>query len=155
MQLAHVGMSLAIATYAGDHDVTFFVLANTFHHLPSLDQLFVDLKLAPKEFHDAELHTPFFALVVSAVVSLFSWRYGLLAFISIISHVLMDLPTKSGIMLLYPFSRKRFSLNLWRNTGAWGIREFYSQKWAWILEAPIWAFMILRLVERGPWKIFG
>src|SRR2546426_5127072 len=34
--------------------------------------------------------------------------------------VLADLPTDTGLPLLLPLSRRRFSLNLWKNTGYWG-----------------------------------
>jgi len=45
-----------------------------------------------------------------------------LALASIVAHVLADLPTDTGLRLLLPFSRRRLSLNLWKNTGYWGAR---------------------------------
>lgn len=144
MWLAHVAVGLSIASYTDS--VQGMVLANAFHHLPSVDQLIVDTGLAKKEFHDAELHTPFFALGVAAVAALFSWKYALLALICIGTHLLMDLPTNTGLMLLYPFSRRRFTLNLWKDTGGWGFKGFYQQKWAIALETPIWLFALYRLI---------
>ena len=144
MWLAHIAVGLSIASYTDCLEC--FVLANVFHHLPSVDQLIVDAGLAKKEFHDAELHTPLFAFGVAAVAALFSWKYALLALICIGIHLLMDLPTDTGLMLLYPFSRRRFTINLWKNTGGWGLRGFYRQKWALALEIPIWLFFFYRLI---------
>ena len=144
MWLAHVAVGLSIASYQDSLECV--VLANVFHHLPSVDQLIVDAGLAKKEFHDAELHTPFFALGVAAVTALFSWKYALLALICIGIHLLMDLPTETGLMLFYPFSRRRFTLNLWKDTGGWGLKGFYRQKWAIALETPVWLFFFFRLI---------
>ncbi len=144
MWLAHVAVGLSIASYQDSLEL--IVLANALHHLPSVDQLMVDARLAKKEFHDAELHTPFFVLCVSAVAALFSWKYALLALICIGTHLLMDLPTDTGLMLFYPFSRRRFTLNLWRDTGGWGLKGFYRQKWAIALETPVWLFFFYRLI---------
>ena len=143
MWLAHIAVGLSIASYT--NNIELFALANAFHHLPSVDQLIVDTGLVKKEFHDAELHTPFFALGVAAVAALFSWKYALLALACIGAHLLMDLPTDTGLMLLYPFSRRRFTFNLWENTGGWGLKGFYQQKWAIVLETPIWLFFLYRL----------
>lgn len=144
MQFAHIAMGLLIASYTDS--VEGFVLANVFQHLQSVDQLIVDTGLVKEGFHGAELHTPLFALGVAAITALFSWQYALLALICIGSHLLMDLPTDTGLMLLYPFSRRRFTLNLWKNTGGWAIKSFYHQKWAIALETPIWLFFLYRLV---------
>jgi hypothetical protein len=70
MRLAHVAVGLSIASYTDN--VELLVLANAFHHLPSVDQLIVDTRLAKKEFHGAELHTPLFAICVAAITALFS-----------------------------------------------------------------------------------
>ena len=144
MWLAHVAVGLSIASYQDGLECV--VLANVFHHLPSVDQLIVDAGSAKKEFHDAELHTPFFALGVAAVTALLSWKYALLALICIGIHLLMDLPTETGLMLFYPFSRRRFTLNLWKDTGGWGFKGFYRQKWAIVLETPVWLFFFYRLI---------
>jgi hypothetical protein len=144
MWLAHVAVGLSIASYT--ESIELMVLANAFHHLPSVDQLIVDAGLAKKEFHDAELHTPFFGLCVAAVAALLSWKYALLALICIGTHLLMDLPTETGLMLFYPFSRRRITLNLWTNTGGWGLKGFYRQKWAIALETPVWLFFFYRLI---------
>ena len=143
MWLAHIAAGLSIGSYTDSLES--FLLANAFHHLPSVYQLIVDTGLVKKEFHDGELHTPFFAFVVAAITALFSWKYALLALISIGTHLIMDLPTDTGLMLLYPFSRSRFTLNLWKNTGGWGLKTFYKQKWAIILEIPVWLFFFYRL----------
>ena len=143
MWLAHVAVGLSIASYTDSLELV--VLANAFHHLPSVDQLIVDAGLAKEEFHDAELHTPFFAFCVAAVAALLSWKHAVLALICIGTHLLMDVPTETGLMLLYPFSRRRFTLNLWKDTGGWGIKGFYRQKWAIALEAPVWLFFFYRL----------
>lgn len=144
MWLGHIAMGLSIASYTDG--VESFLLANAFHHLPSVDGLIVSTKLVKEDFHGSELHTPFFAVAVAAVVALFSWKYALLALVSIGMHLLMDLPTDSGLTLLYPFSRRRFTLNLWKNTGVWGVKGFYAQKWAIALETPVWLFFLYRVI---------
>jgi membrane-bound metal-dependent hydrolase YbcI (DUF457 family) len=111
-----------------------------------VDQLIVDTGLVKKEFHDAELHTPLFAFGVAAIVALFSWRYALLALICIGTHLLMDLPTDTGLMLLYPFSRRRFTLNLWKNTGGWGLQRLLSTKMGNCFRNSNMAVLFYRLV---------
>ena len=71
----------------------------------------------------------------------------MLALASILAHVAADLPTDTGIPLLLPFSPRRFSLNLWKNTGYWGWSMFagyYAQPWAWILEGAVFAVVVWR-----------
>jgi len=49
--------------------------------------------------------------------------------------------------LLLPFSQRRFSLNLWKNTGYWGRAMYvgyYRQPWAWILEGAVFAVVAWR-----------
>lgn len=52
-----------------------------------------------------------------------------------------------GLPLLLPFSRRCFSLNLWKNTGYWGramYAGYYRQPWAWILEGAVFAVVTWR-----------
>jgi len=61
--------------------------------------------------------------------------------------VVADLPTDTGLPLLLPFSRRRWSLNLWKNTGYWGRAMYvgyYRQPWAWILESAVFAVVAWR-----------
>jgi hypothetical protein len=47
----------------------------------------------------------------------------------------------------HTFSRRRFSLNLWKNTGYWGrsmYAGFYSHPWAWILEGAVFVVVVWR-----------
>src|SRR6266699_2075037 len=79
-----------------------------------------------------------FRVVGALAVAQFGPWLGGLALASIVAHVLADLPTDTGLPLLLPLSRRRFSLNLWKNTGYWGRAMYvgyYRQPWAWILES--------------------
>src|SRR6266550_1292591 len=52
-----------------------------------------------------------------------------------------------GALAVGLFSRRRFSLNLWKNTGYWGRAMYvgyYRQPWAWILEGAVFAVVAWR-----------
>ena len=89
----------------------------------------------------------FCGAVGALAVALFGPWLGGLALASVVAHVLADLPTDTGLPLLPPLSRRRFSLNLWRNTGYWGRAMYvgyYRQPWAWILEGTVFAVVAWR-----------
>lgn len=57
--------------------------------------------------HRGMFHTVVFGLVVSVVLFLANQSAGLGFFAGYLSHLLLDLFTPQGIMLFYPFSKKR------------------------------------------------
>jgi len=148
MQFGHVGIALLIATCDWRPETIAVVAAS--HFLPNGDTLLVKTGIAKEGFHFSITHTLLFAAGASALVALFSPYYGFLALVSILAHYLADMPTDTGIMLFWPFSRRRFSFNLWKDTGYWGaqmFRGYYSQPFAWILELPIFFALGLRMLQ--------
>lgn len=139
MQLGHAGLALVIASLDPRPEV--FAVVGVAQFLPNADSLVIRAGWAKPEFHGTWSHTLVFCLAVTllAMVCLGSW-IGCLAGLSLVSHVVADMPTDTGIPLLLPFSRRRFSLNLWTNTGYWGramYAGYYRQPWAWILEGAV------------------
>lgn len=57
--------------------------------------------------HRGMFHTIIFGLIVSVVLFLANQSAGLGFFVGYLSHLLLDLFTLQGIMLFYPFSKKR------------------------------------------------
>lgn len=69
--------------------------------------------------HRGIIHTPFIAMIISAIVSITLLKYPMLqkysvAFVSFIlgylSHILLDSLTPAGTMLLYPITKKRYRI---------------------------------------------
>lgn len=141
MQFGHVGLALAVA--AADPRPLTFAVVFAAQFFPNADSLVVRAGLARPEFHGTYSHSLLsIALVWAAATLLCGPWLGALAGASIALHVLADMPTDTGIPLLLPFSPRRFSFNLWRNTGYWGaamFRGYYRQRWAWILEGGVFA----------------
>jgi len=146
MQLGHLGIALAIASL--DPRPETFAVVGAAQFLPNADSLVIRAGLAPSEFHGTWSHSLAFCAAVGALAAVvFGPWLGALALASIVAHVVADLPTDTGIPLLLPFSRWRFSLNLWKNSGYWG-REmyagYYRQPWPWILEGAVFAVVAWR-----------
>ncbi|MGH7674991.1 MAG: metal-dependent hydrolase [Gemmatimonadales bacterium] len=146
MQFGHIGIALAIASL--DPRPETFLVVGAAQFLPNADSLVIRAGWAKPEFHGTWSHSLLFCLATGAVASLlFGPLLGALALASIVAHVAADLPTDTGIPLLLPFSRRRFSLNLWKNTGYWGrsmYAGYYRQPWAWILEGAVFALVAWR-----------
>jgi membrane-bound metal-dependent hydrolase YbcI (DUF457 family) len=146
MQFGHVGIALAIASL--DPRPETFLVVGAAQFLPNADSLVIRAGWARPEFHGTWSHSALFCLAVGALAALlFGPVLGALALASIVAHVAADLPTDTGIPLLLPFSRRRFSLNLWKNTGYWGrsmYAGYYRQPWAWILEGAVLAVVVWR-----------
>src|SRR3989442_1007422 len=126
MQFGHLGIALAIASI----DPRSGPLAGVTgaQSLPNADSLLIRAGWARPEFHGTWSHSlPFCAAVGALAAGVFGPWLGVLALGSIVLHVVADLPTDTGIPLLLPFSERRFSLDLWRNTGYWG-HSMYAGK---------------------------
>ncbi len=146
MQFGHLGVALAIASL--DPRPETFAVVGAAQFLPNADALAIRAGWAKPDFHGTWSHSLLFcAAVGAAAILLFGPWLGGLALASIVSHVVADLPTDTGIPLLLPFSRRRFSLKLWENTGYWGrsmYAGYYRQPWAWILEGAVFAVVAWR-----------
>ena len=146
MQFGHVGIALAIASI--DPRPETFLVVGAAQFLPNADSLVIRAGWARPDFHGTWSHSLMFCMAVGAVaVLLFEPALGGLAFASVVAHIVADLPTDTGLPLLLPFSRRRFSFNLWSNTGYWGramYTGYYRQPWAWILESAVFAVVAWR-----------
>lgn len=146
MQFGHFGIALAIASL--DPRPETFVVVGAAQFLPNLDSLVVRAGWARPDFHGTWSHSLLFCLAVGAIATLLVGPWlGALALLSIVCHVVADMPTDTGIPLLLPLSRRRFSFNLWTNTGYWGRSMYigyYRHAWAWILEGAVFAVVLWR-----------
>ena len=146
MQFGHLGIALAIASL--DPRPETFLVVGAAQFLPNADSLIIRAGWAQPDFHGTWSHSLLCCGVVGAVaVALFGPWLGGLALASVVAHVLADLPTDTGLPLLLPLSRRRYSLNLWKNTGYWGRAMYvgyYRQRWAWILEGAVFAVVAWR-----------
>jgi len=118
------------------------------HMLPNADSLVVKAGFAKKEFHCTITHSIFFALIVSGIVSIFSLYYGLFALAAILGHYAADIGSTVGLPLLWPFSKRKFTLALFKDTGFWGKAMFtgyYRQPMPWVLEGIVLIFLFYRL----------
>jgi membrane-bound metal-dependent hydrolase YbcI (DUF457 family) len=144
MQLGHAGLALAVAAVDPRPETFAVVFATQF--LPNADSLVIRAGLARPDFHGTYSHSLVFAIMVwlGVTVMLGPWL-GLLGGLSILTHIVADMPTDTGIPLLLPFSTRRFSFNLWTNTGYWG-REmyagYYRQPWARVVEGAVLVLVI-------------
>lgn len=150
MQFGHIPVALAIATYDWNPRTVGFVLA--MHMLPNADTLVVKAGLAKPSFHCGPTHSVAFAAAVGALTALFSTHYAVFAFVAIIAHYLADIGSTVGLPLLWPFSKRKFTLALFRDTGYYGwdmYVGYYRQPMSWVLEGAVVAFLVYRLVHIG------
>src|SRR4029077_4928417 len=116
MQFGHLGIALAIASL--DPRPETFVVVGGAQFLPNADSLIIRAGWAKPDFHGTWSHSLLFCGGGGALAcGLVGPWLGGLAFASILAPVLADLPTDTGLRLLLPFNQRRFSLNLWKNTG--------------------------------------
>jgi membrane-bound metal-dependent hydrolase YbcI (DUF457 family) len=146
MQFGHLGIALAIASL--DPRPETFAVVGAAQFLPNADSLVIRAGWAQPSFHGTWSHSLLFCGLVGALAALlFGPWLGALALLSIIAHVVADMPTDTGIPLLLPFSARRFSFNLWKNTGYWGrsmYAGYYRQPWALVLEGVVFAIVVWR-----------
>ncbi len=150
MQLGHVPLALSIATY--DWSPKTIVLCLGMHFLPNADSLVVRAGFAKPEFHGTLTHSVVFAVAVSALVAIVSPHYSVFTFAAIMAHFVADIGTTSGLPLLWPFHKKKFSLLLWKDTGYWGMEMYtgyYKQPIPWVLEGAVLMFFLYRLYTIG------
>ena len=148
MQVGHLPLALAIATYDWNPKTIGFVVG--MHFLPNADSLVVRAGWAKPDFHCTVTHSVLFAVVVSGLTALWSPHYAVFAFAAIMTHYAADIGSTVGLPLLWPFSKRKFTLALFKDTGYWG-REmymgYYRQPMSWVLEGSVTVFFIYRLVQ--------
>jgi len=161
MQLGHVAVAFAISSYAPEitgGSIEAFsaeAIAVSFiaHWLPNLDVIPIWLKIVKDSFHCTWSHSLLFVLVVTLILMLFNPAWAMLAAVSMLIHFLADMPSSVGLPLLMPW-RKRFTLNLWADTGHSGwfaFRSTYEQAWTWLLEGGAFLFLLVRTYQEGVW----
>lgn len=147
MQVGHVPLALAISTY--DWNPKTIVLVLAMHFLPNADSLVVRAGYAKPEFHCTVTHSLPFAVLVSGLVALVSPHYAGFALAAILAHYAADIGSTVGLPLLWPFTKRKFTLALFKDTGYWGsdmLIGYYRQPMAWVLEGAVVIFLALRLV---------
>jgi membrane-bound metal-dependent hydrolase YbcI (DUF457 family) len=161
MQLGHVAVAFAISSYAPEltgGSIEAFsaeAIAVSFiaHWLPNLDVIPIWLKIVKDSFHCTWSHSLLFVLAVTLILMLFNPAWAMLAAVSMLIHFLADMPSSVGLPLLMPW-RKRFTLNLWADTGHSGwfaFRSTYEQAWTWLLEGGAFLFLLVRTYQEGVW----
>ncbi len=150
MQAGHVPLALSIATY--DWNPKTIVLCLGMHFLPNADSLVERSGLAGSGFHCTVTHTTWFAIVISALVAIWSPHYAIFTFVAIMSHFAADIGSTVGLPLLWPFSKKSYTLALFKDTGYWGKEMYigyYKQPMSWVLEGAVIIFFVYRLFQIG------
>lgn len=148
MQFGHVPLALAIATYDWNPKTAVFCLG--MHFLPNADSLVVRAGLAKPSFHCTVTHSVLFAVVVAALLAPFSPHYAVFALVAILAHYAADIGSTVGLPLLWPVSKRKFTLALFKDSGYWGKEMYfgyYRQPMSWVLEGAVLAFFIFRLYQ--------
>ena len=69
---------------------------------------------------------------------------------ALVTHYLADIGSTVGLPLLLPFSNKRYTLALFKDTGYWGwemYTGYYRQPMSWVLEGATLAFFGYRMIQ--------
>ncbi|MCP4135965.1 MAG: hypothetical protein GY754_33660 [bacterium] len=165
MQLGHYAVALTISSFAPEltggemeaFSLESMALALAFQQLPNLDAIPIWLKWAKPSFHCTWSHSIFMAMLLALCILPFSTSWAILCIVSLLIHYMIDLPSSVGLPLLLPFSKKRFTVNLWADTGFWGWESFkgtYEQSWTWILEGGSYLVLLIRVYQKAVWP-FG
>ena len=99
-------------------------------------------------FHCTVSHSILFAILVSMSIGLFSFHYAAFALVAILAHFAADIGSTVGLPILWPLTRRKYTLALFKDTGWWGkdmLLGFYRQPMPWILEGSAIAFFIFRI----------
>jgi membrane-bound metal-dependent hydrolase YbcI (DUF457 family) len=124
MQAGHFAVALVISSYAPEltggkidaFSIESMAVALAAHELANFDGIPIMLGWAKKAFHCTWSHTILFAVVLSLLVLLFNPAWFMLVLVSSLVHLLSDMPSSVGLPILLPFTKKRFTLNLWADT---------------------------------------
>ena len=162
MQAGHVAVALVISSFApeltGGRMEAFspesIGVAFAAHWLPNLDVIPIWLRIVKKSFHCTWSHSLLFVALVGLLLLPFDVGWAALTVASLLIHLLADLPSSVGLPLLLPFSKRRFSLNLWADTGYGGwatTRGTYEQAWTWVLEGGAFLLLFVRAYQEVVW----
>ncbi len=148
MQLGHLPLALSIASYDWSPRMAVFCVG--MHFLPNVDSLVVKAGFAKPSFHCTVTHTIFFAAGLSGLIALWSPHYAAFAFVALMTHYLADIGSTVGIPLFLPFSKKRYTAMLFKDTGYWGMEMYtgyYAQPMAWVIEGAMILFFTWRMMQ--------
>ena len=161
MQLGHVAVAFAISSYApeltGGRIEAFsgeaIAISFVAHWLPNMDVIPIWLKIAKPSFHCTWSHSLLFAFIVGLVLLFINPAWAMLGIASLLIHFLADMPSSVGLPLLMPL-KKRFTINLWADTGHSGwiaLKGTYMQAWTWLLEGGAFLFLFIRAYQERVW----
>ncbi|MEM5823903.1 MAG: metal-dependent hydrolase [Archaeoglobaceae archaeon] len=110
-RLGHLGFSLLLLSpLLKFFPISYVLFAIALAMLPDID-------LVLRVEHRKYTHNVTFALLIAVLsyVLLASFLLSILAFLSVLLHVIADLMTKQKFAPLYPFSQKKYALKLFRS----------------------------------------
>lgn len=162
MQLGHVAVALTISSFAPEltnGQIEAFSLESVLvsliaHEFPNFDGFLIMAGLAPKKFHCTWSHSIIIGFLAGLIAFLINPGWGIIFWLSIFLHYLADMPSSVGLPLFLPFSQKRYTFNLWADTGYFGWVSFkgtYQQAWTWILEGGAYLVLLIRMYQLGVW----
>jgi len=162
MQAGHYAVALTIASFAPEltggqvdaFSIEAMAVTLLAHQLPNLDAIPIMLGWAPKSFHCTWSHSFFFAILMGLLLLPFNMSWAILTFMSLVVHLLADMPSSVGLPLFLPFTQKRYTFSLWADTGAYGwvsFRGTYEQAWTWILEGGSYLILLIRCYQEAVW----
>jgi membrane-bound metal-dependent hydrolase YbcI (DUF457 family) len=166
VQVGHLALAGAIASFAPEitaaagvprvnaWSAESIVVVFVAHYLPNFDVIPIKLGWAADRFHCSYSHSLLFAVAVAAALWPFNASWAVLALVSLLLHFVADSGSSVGLPLLLPFSRKRFSLFLWADTGHSGwfaFRSTYQQAWTWVTEGGMFVVLAARLYQLRVW----
>ena len=162
MQAGHAAVALAISSYApeltgGEINAFSFesiAVAMVSHWLPNLDVIPIWLKIAKPSFHCTWSHSLLFVIIAGLLLLPFNTSWAIITSISLLCHLIADIPSSIGLPLLLPLSKKKFTINLWADTGYFGwetTKGSYIQAWPWILEGGAFLFLYIRAYQEAVW----
>jgi membrane-bound metal-dependent hydrolase YbcI (DUF457 family) len=162
MQAGHVAVAFVISSFAPEitggrvdaFSAEAIGVSFAAHWLPNLDVVPIWLGITRKSFHCTWSHSIFFVTLVSLLVLPFDVGWAMLVFTSLSSHLLADMPSSIGLPLFLPLSKRRYTLNLWADTGYSGwatMKGTYQQSWTWILEGGAFLVLFVRAYKEGVW----
>ena len=162
MQVGHIAVALAISSFAPEltgGEIEAFspesiAVAMISHWLPNLDVIPIWLKITKPSFHCTWSHSLLFVILLGLILIPISLSWAIIAIVSLLAHFLADMPSSVGLPLFMHITKKRFTLNLWADTGHSGWETFrgsYIQSWTWILEGGAFLFLFIRAYQETIW----
>ena len=161
MQVGHVAVAFVVSSFApeltGGRIAVFslesIIVSFVAHWLPNFDVIPIWLKIAKDSFHCTWSHSLLFVAAVGLILLPINVGWASLAVASLIIHLMADMPSSVGLPILMPW-RKRFTVNLWADTGHSGWVAFkgtYMQAWTWLLEGGAFVVLFVRAYQEGVW----